>query len=299
MAFDWKSAIVPVLACLALAGGVAVYSVWRPDERLAGCLNATAQLIALTVVGEPLSYAVACSGGPAWDATFMAWDRILGLDWQAYLAFVNARPWLAKINTTTYQSVMPQLIVVVVGLSLTGRLEACRTFVLAVALTAIAAIAISGLMPAETVFMHLGLSQATAPNVPFIDDTHILALRDGSLKVVSLTDGQGIIAFPSFHAALGAILARAFWHLPWARWPGLFVNLVMVVATPVSGGHYFVDVFAGLGLAGLAMATASLVERHGGIAPAFGKRIGAAITPRSAARPAGRRAPRPARFPAR
>lgn len=181
LTFDWVSAILPVLTCVALAGGVAVYRVWRQDERLAACLNATAQLVALPVVAEPLSYAVACGGGPLWDATFMAWDHALGLDWRAYLAFVDARPWLALIDTKAYQSVMPQLIVAVVGLGFAGRLSACRRFVLAVTLAALISIAVSGLMPGVTVFIHLGLPQGAAPNVPFIDDSHILALRDGSL----------------------------------------------------------------------------------------------------------------------
>ena len=299
LTFDWPSAVVPVATCVALGGGIVVYRIWRPNERLATCLNATAQLIALPVAAAPLSYAVACSGGPAWDATFMAWDRALGLDWQAYLTFVDARPWLAAIDTAAYRSVMPQLIVAVVGLSFTGRLAACRMFVLAVALAALISIAISGVMPALTVFMHLGLDQSAAPNVPFIDDSHILALRDGSLRVVSLTDGQGIIAFPSFHAALGLILARAFWHMPWIRWPALILNLVMIVATPVSGGHYFVDVFAGLGVAILAMAAASLVARHGTIVPGVVRRVAASIIPRFPTRPGETRAPRPSRFPAR
>ena len=213
---------------------------------------------------------------------------------------MDARPWLALIDTATYQSIMPQLIVAVVGLGFAGHLAACRRFVLAMALAALISIAISGLMPGETVFMHLGLSQASTPHVLFIEDSHILALRDGTLKVVSLTDGQGIIAFPSFHAALGVILARAFWHLPWARWPGLILNLVMIVATPVSGGHYFVDVFAGLGVAALALAAASLIEGRRGIAPGLADRIAAAsVSLRSPVRPAGTPAPPPGRSPAR
>ena len=72
---------------------------------------------------------------------------------------------------------------------------------------------------------------------------------------------RGLITFPSFHAALGVIFARAFWSVPWLRWPALAVNLLMIAATPVNGGHYFVDVAAGGAVACVAIWAAERLQR--------------------------------------
>ena len=74
---------------------------------------------------------------------------------------------------------------------------------------------------------------------------------------------EGIITFPSYHAALAIVLGWALWQVAWLRWPGVVVNGLVVAATPIDGGHYFVDVFAGAVIAALAIAAArSLAVRN-------------------------------------
>jgi membrane-associated phospholipid phosphatase len=65
---------------------------------------------------------------------------------------------------------------------------------------------------------------------------------------------QGIITFPSLHAALALIITVALWPIPILRWVTIAINTLMLVSIPVDGGHYFIDV-----LAGLAIASASIV----------------------------------------
>jgi len=52
---------------------------------------------------------------------------------------------------------------------------------------------------------------------------------------------------------LAIVLAWAFWSVPVARWIGLLINAMMLAATPISGGHYFVDILAGILIAALAI----------------------------------------------
>jgi hypothetical protein len=58
-------------------------------------LGATAQIVLITVVMSPLTYAAAAANFPLQDANLLAIDRALGLDWAAYVAFVNEHPVLA------------------------------------------------------------------------------------------------------------------------------------------------------------------------------------------------------------
>jgi membrane-associated phospholipid phosphatase len=60
---------------------------------------------------------------------------------------------------------------------------------------------------------------------------------------------QGIITFPSLHAALALIVTVALWPIPVLRWLGVATNTLMLVSIPVDGGHYFIDVLAGLAIA--------------------------------------------------
>jgi len=70
---------------------------------------------------------------------------------------------------------------------------------------------------------------------------------------------EGIISFPSFHAALGIVFIVALWSVPVLRWIATATNVLMILATPVDGGHYFIDVFAGIGIAVLCLYAARAI----------------------------------------
>src|SRR5262249_43347877 len=81
-------------------------------------------------------------------------------------------------------------------------------------------------------------------------------LRDGSFRALVAVGSEGIITFPSLHAALAVILIIALWPIRMLRWVILVLNTVMLVATPIDGSHYFIDVIAGIAVAVLAVLAA-------------------------------------------
>lgn len=260
--FDWASAGWPFVACVGLVCGALVYRRWRRDERIATTLVTTAQVVAFSAAGEALSYAVASLDRPLWDATLMAWDQAMGLDWLVYLKAVNAHPHLALLLDVAYASLSAQMIGAVAVLGLSGRLAACRRFALAVMLAALATILVSGAMPAVSMVTHLGLRGTDYPNFEFaVGFAPFDALRGGTLRIVSLAKAEGVISFPSLHAALGVLFVRAFWSVGWARWPALAGNMLLIAATPLEGGHYFVDVIAGIVVALVAIGGADALNR--------------------------------------
>ena len=266
LGLDWQSATVPVAVCLGLESLAIFYRVRRPDERLATMLTGVAQLVAFTAGAALLSYALARNDLPFWDETFLSWDRALGLNWRAYLAFVDARPRLGLVFTIAYLSLSIQMVAIVLILGMTGRVLAVREFVMAVMIGGLATVLISGALPAMAMFVHLGLDGSDFPHLrpaaAFVHVEAVNGLRDGTLKIIALGRLEGIITFPSFHAALGVIFAHALWRLKWIRYPALALNLVLIAATPIDGGHYFVDVLAGLAIAALAIVAARLLVRR-------------------------------------
>lgn len=259
----WGSVAAPALASVFAAGLGLFYRHARPDERLATTLVCLAQLIAFPAIGALLSYLMASLGRPLWDATFLRWDLALGLDWRAHLATLNQHPGLASLLGHAYASILPQMFAVVTVLGLTGRRAALQRFVFAYVLAGLVTIVVSGAMPAMALYVHLGLGPADYPNLaPAAARVHVAAmeaLRSGGMPVITLDGSEGLITFPSFHATLSILFMTALWAVPSLRWAGLVVNLGMLAATPVHGGHYYVDVLAGIALAILALLAADAV----------------------------------------
>jgi membrane-associated phospholipid phosphatase len=167
--------------------------------------------------------------------------------------------------------------VVIIALGLGGYLAQCRMFLAAMVLSGLVTILISGAMPAFAMFVHLNLQPADFANLnpaaAFVHVAPLKGLREATLTMLSLDGMEGIITFPSYHAALAIVLGWALWQVPWLRWPGAILNGLVVAATPVDGGHYFIDVFAGAVIAALSIAVArSLAIRRAHAASVFAQR---------------------------
>jgi membrane-associated phospholipid phosphatase len=87
-------------------------------------------------------------------------------------------------------------------------------------------------------------------------------VRDGTLRHLELFGLAGIVTFPSFHAASAVLYAWALWPLWWMRPIAIIANGAMLASTPIDGGHYFIDLAAGIGVAVLAIAAARRVSER-------------------------------------
>ncbi len=192
---------------LSLAG-YWLYQTRRPDPRLASALGGTAQIVAFAAVGAPFSYIAASLDLPLRDSWFDAADRALGLDWTSLLNWMDAHASLHPLFSIIYLSLLPQTVIVVLALALAGRLAWMRVFVLAFMISAIVTIVIAALVPAQGVWGFYKLSPAAYPDiVPATQKYHLpifLGLRDGSFRQLMAMGSQGIVTFPSLHAALAS-----------------------------------------------------------------------------------------------
>lgn len=259
----WAGIAGPAIGAVALALIAHFYRSVRPEPRIAATCTALAQLIVFTAATGPLSYLVATAGLPLQDGRLAATDAALGLDWKAYLAFVNASPLSARVFAFTYGTLMPQLAAVLLVLGLCGQHRQLRILVWAVAIGGLVTVAISAAWPAIGCYTHYAVPRSAyshfvpSGGLSYIPD--LTGLRDGSLRRIDLRILEGIISFPSFHAALGALYLWGFWQNRWARWPGLLFEAAMIAGTPIMGGHYFADVIAGVAVAALSIVAASHV----------------------------------------
>ena len=62
-------------------------------------------------------------------------------------------------------------------------------------------------------------------------------------------------------------MVAALWPIARLRWPVLILNNAMLVATPIDGAHYLVDVLAGVVIAGGSLLAARALAMRAGRAP--------------------------------
>jgi hypothetical protein len=237
---------------------------WSWAPKLAFIVLAIVQIEVLILFSTPLTYILASANLPMQDANLARLDQLLGLDWRAYYRFVYERPALVPYIYVGYAMIVWPTFGVPIVLGLTKHYFRLQQFTLACMLTIIATALISSVLPAVGTFYEYGIS----PDLPvfrasgyIVQFEQLPLVRDGSLRVLDYRNLGGIITFPSFHAAAAVLALWAFWAVWWMRPLALIANVGMLLATPLVGGHYFVDVFAGVALAMLAIAAA---QRIGG-----------------------------------
>lgn len=269
--------IVVTLGFVAVYAGFAhanARSSRRRDPQVMFCLGGTAQLVLITALMTPLTYVAGAMNLPLQDANLLAIDRALGLDWRAYLDFVNDRPLLATWLSYGYTMIRWPVFAIPVVLAAAYRFRRMQEFTCAFAVALIVTTTISAFVPAIGVFQQIGLDPAAFVNIEpraYLDQMRDLGpVRDGRLRELDLLNLAGIVTFPSFHACSAVLYAWAFWPVWWMRPVALFANGAMLAATPVDGGHYFIDIMAGVAVAVLAIAVAQAASRRietGAVAP--------------------------------
>jgi hypothetical protein len=246
---DWRSFWVPGIVTALLAAGGWFYRSVRRDQRLGAILSSTAHIIGFAAVGAPLSYVAATAGFPLQDAALEAIDRHFGVDWAQLMAFVSLRPGLQLILSLAYSSFALQTLTTVLVLGVAGQLTRLRSFITAFVATTLVIIAISAICPAAGPWLFLEIEPASANGfLPASSSSWpvFLGLRDGTLHTVYGIRSEGIITFPSLHAALGVLFPAALWRVKGVRWFALGLNILLVLATPAYESHYVIDVIAGI-----------------------------------------------------
>ena len=274
---DAKAYAMLALLAAALAGGGLYYTHIRKDERLAAMLMATAFLIGMSASFSVLNYLLLTVAGQRIDAPLAALDRALGVDWPAMMTFVAHYPLTNMGLQFVYISVLPQIAVLVLCLGFFGKPEQIYRLCVAVAAGAAISMAIWTMAPSFGAFSVYDLPPNVAGHLALALDGRYAHALVGLLAHgpghISPAAAKGLIGFPSYHAVLAMLVVWYARTIPTARWIALGVNAVVLIATPIQGGHHVVDVLAGFAVAAVAIRAADLAVRFAArpaAAPALG-----------------------------
>lgn len=201
---------------------------------------------------------------PLIDEHLFAVDALVGYDWARGVAWLAQYPLLSKALAAVYVSSLGQLLLLLLLLGLTRRVGQLHHLMLTGMLAGVM------LCLFWMVWPSFGPSAFLSPDPAAIEAASLLVTPAYGAQLMHLAEfGQeviyrheilGTVAFPSFHIVM-AILAVWFARGTVLFWPFLLLNLPMIPATAIHGGHHLIDLPAGLALFALACLVADRMLR--------------------------------------
>lgn len=215
---------------------------YREDARLRHTLSAISLAAVYVPASATFSYLVVSTNLPLVDAPLAAMDVALGLDWRAWNGVVNDHPVLRRTLALAYFSGLPQIGVIVIGLGIWCSSDRAYEFLAVYFVAGVLCVILSGIYPAAGPWKFYG--EGRPEDLAML--SHFEQLRSGRSFEMFREPGQGLVSMPSFHAMSGVLFVHALRGTLWVFRSAVVLNLFLVLATPTVGGHYFVDVIAGV-----------------------------------------------------
>ena len=228
------------------------YGRYRREDAIAATLTASAFLLVFSAAASLLSYLLLTIAGPRIDIQLASIDQAMGFSWPAMMGFVSRHPPANLILSWAYFSVMPQTALLVLLLGWRNRCADLYGFCLALSMATILTLSIWTAFPSFGAFSVFTLPAPVASRLGLalgFDYGRVLVamLRDGP-GFISPSELRGLVGFPSFHTVQALVLIWYARNLPVVRWLALALNVVVLVAIPVQGGHHLIDMFGGAGV---------------------------------------------------
>jgi membrane-associated phospholipid phosphatase len=233
------------------------------QAKLVDSLESIALMSLLGVLAMLGTYAIAALTDGYADPLLAAADSLLGFDWVGLYHLTGANPWLSLIGRLAYLTIFFSPTIILLALHWTGRTADARRFLFAFAVSVAITLLVFAFFPARAALAHhLGADATYMPATGADYVRTIESLRAGTLTHVDLGSLQGLVAFPSFHAAGAFLFIWAAWPVKWLRGPMLVANVLMLAATPIEGGHYLVDLLGGALVAALSIGVVRRLSRR-------------------------------------
>jgi membrane-associated phospholipid phosphatase len=229
------------------------------DGRMISAMTALAALCATCLLSAIIQYTATARGGVELiDHTLLAIDRALGFDWFAFVAFIDQSKLVSDLLLMCYMSIGVQMVAILVVFLYRQDYEGVDAYIIGLVILIGVACVVCAWLPAIGI---TGIVDVSFENTPVAGgragQPSFLDLRSGALRTVDLNWMNGLITFPSGHAAFAFMTTLAARRAPYAFWPFAVVNLLMIVSTLTHGGHYLCDLIAGGFLAAAAWWTGS------------------------------------------
>lgn len=213
---------------------------YREDELLFNLCESVTYSLIVARAAAILSYLAISANFPLIDQALAKFDESLAFNWVDYYRWSIAHHTFDRILFLAYESLTMQSWLVVLFLCFTKRRARIQEFL---ELTA-SLLAISVLLSIFVPAAGAPKFYASAVHVDASAWSHFELLRSGSMTDIDLVSMQGLVSMPSVHTVMALLLCWAVRKTPLA-FVIVPINILLLLSTPVVGGHYIADVLAG------------------------------------------------------
>jgi hypothetical protein len=215
-------------------------------------LQSGLQVMAIMFAFLPLSYLAAVPDVPLIDTELARLDVLLfGFEWDATARWLADRPMLDQVLQAAYFSAAYQAIAVLLIGSIAHPTDRNGEFFWPFGIGLILTCAVFVFAPALGKVGHVG---------GYIDT--LTTIRSGLWTVLDYSRAEGIITFPSFHATLAILFVYAVRRHRLVLVVFVPLNVLLIAATPTVGGHFLVDLPAGVIVAVASIAVTRALRRR-------------------------------------
>ena len=233
------------------------YTRIRPDQSVASMLFGLGFMLGASASLNIINYFGLSIAGTRIDGLLAAWDRAIGVDWPALMRFAANHPQFNLILLFAYTLSIWQITVLFIFLGWRDRTFGVEQLCLAVIISGLVTVSFWIAFPSFGAITVYGLPPAIAAKLPLALDldyartlTYVFAHGPGS---ISPTTTRGLVGFPSFHTAEAVVATWYARRLKYVFYLFLAFNTLVIISTPMQGGHHVVDTIAGFFVAGFAI----------------------------------------------
>lgn len=197
-----------------------------------------------------LNYMIVPMLGERIDPWLFALDERLGYNWLAFVTWMSFHPKLTNVLGIIYMSSLAQMAAMIVLLGFMHRVTDMHRFLLTGMWASIGTIAVWSIAPSSGPSAYVQIPPEVLDRVKLVVESSY-----GDMLNRFMTSGPsqippieqlGLIGFPSFHTVMAML---ALWFVPRTLvvfLPMLLLNIAMVPAILLHGGHHLVDVLGGV-----------------------------------------------------
>jgi hypothetical protein len=221
----------------------------RKAERLALTAHVLALFIAFSVVASFFNLLLLPRYSAPIDATLVQIDSWVGYSWPGACAWISQYPLLSDILRQVYKLTLAQLLFVFLFLGMTNDRRQLHAAMLATVFAALATIFCWALFPSSVASAYWILppeiDRVVRPVVNSAYGAELNRLLVVGVKDISALQMTGLVGFPSFHTVMALMSLVAIWPYRFARFALILVNVALLPAILIHGGHNLMDVFGG------------------------------------------------------
>lgn len=190
------------------------------------------------------------TGLPMQDHLLAGWDEALGLNWLSYTQAMDGQHLLVRMLATCYTSLTTVSCIFFVALVFAGDIEEAENFLILFFVAAIVISSLGAFFPANGATAFYAPTKEQLTFIPtdvgkwFVVPLH--EVRTEQRHIFDMNGLPGLTAFPSFHSAMGVIILYCSRTRSYLFGPAVVFVSLMTASAVIFGGHYFVDIFAGI-----------------------------------------------------